>query len=291
VGPLTIFPVKGERPGDPDSTHWHVQLLSPRGTGLTATSAVEVNQPASAVVIAASGRLVSAEVTFAQTAGRFKYFYVLSNNVSANPLTGFSVNFEQEVFSQTHPVGWIGSLLGATQGWSWGAIAGTSEIDNSAAIPLSTAAIQPGMTVSGFSFESSMPPTIRPFSVRPFSPVPVLDSEEELETTLPEVRPPLLGQTIAPRSASNLNPAEHIVDIQQLIEQAFGLGWIDNSGILLSLTKELDAAKNALLTGSVKEAANILTAFMRDAVQCCAVWTFRGLCNGKVHYCSARSTP
>src|SRR5207302_6609019 len=95
------------------------------------------------------------------------------------------------------------------------------------------------------SIQNALPPTIRAFRVLPYTAIDAV-SEEDLDTIgPPSIRPPIIGQTIAPRSSVNLSASAYLDDIVQLKEQAFALGWIDNSSTTTSLDETVQAAKQA----------------------------------------------
>jgi hypothetical protein len=259
---VNIFPVMAESPDDIGASHWHVRIPYVSDPLVTTTQPMIALRREKAARAAAQSTtsVVSAQAAFAGATERFKYFYSVSNGVSQQPLDGLSIQFDTPAFLPTNPNGWISTVLGSPQGWYWGAIASGSETTD--AIPLSIAAIGFGSTVEGFSFENPLPPTIRTFSVHPFSPVPLLDSEDEIEQ-LPPPAQPITGSTIGPRSTIP-SPTAYVDDIAALKDQAFNAGWIDNSGIVNSLDQKLQAVIDALNRGNSKEAANTLTAFMRE---------------------------
>src|SRR5438094_6327159 len=75
---------------------------------------------------------------------------------------------------------------------------------------------------------------------------------------------PITGFTIGPRSKTSLSPTAYLDDIAAMTAQAFSLGWIDKSGTVTSLDQKLHDVTGALAKGNAKEAANKLTAFMKE---------------------------
>ena len=257
-----IYPEKAASPDHTTATHWHVRIpySSTVATPLTSGKTQKLAAVASA---GTPNRPVLANTAFDQTTSQYKYFYSIANVVSEKPIDGFSLQFDQFVSLPTNPHGWFGIAAGSSQGWYWRAIAASSQVNDTGGLPLSTAAMQPGEKIGGFSFENPLPPTIRSFGFHTFTAVPLLDSEFDIEKLSPPASP-ITGFTIGPRSNTSLSPTAYLDDIAALIAQAFSHGWIDNSGIVTSLGQKLQAVTRALTRGNAKEAANKLRAFMQE---------------------------
>jgi photosystem II stability/assembly factor-like uncharacterized protein len=263
---LRIFPVKDESPQTPNANHWHVvpypaPLTSP-SLMVAAPSWQSRKLTHNVLATSQSDAAVSGQVAVGSGRGPYGYFYSISNG-TPTPLDGFSVQFDQVMIVPRNPTGWASGAAGNSQGWYWGAIDVGADVDDSRDIPLGTSAIQPGTSLTGFSVASSLPPTIRSFNLLPFVDVPVLNSEDDIETLPPPV-PPITGFTIGPRTTTALTPQAYVDDIIQLNQRAFALGWIDDSGLLDSLDQKLQAIKQALSKGANKEAVDTLTTFMQE---------------------------
>src|SRR5206468_12879879 len=129
----------------------------------TPLSSVRSQQLAAVASISTPNQPVLANTVFDQTTSQYKYFYSIANVVSEKPIDGFSLQFDQFVSLPTNPHGWFGIAAGSSQGWYWRAIAASSQVNDTGGLPLSTAAMQPGEKIGGFSFENPLPPTIRSF--------------------------------------------------------------------------------------------------------------------------------
>ncbi len=93
-------------------------------------------------------------------------------------------------------------LKGNAQGIQWSAVEVMDSSTDNGGITQSSAVVKPGNSLSGFSFESVMPPANKQFSVTMFKVLPVFTTEEELEDGLSSLsaldEEAIRGNTLAP---------------------------------------------------------------------------------------------
>lgn len=183
---------------------------------------------------------------------RYRYSYeVFNKETSVQDISSFSVEYGGAIQDIKAPKGWWGlSYHPQHPTWVWAA----TEMDEKAppppspgGIPIPWARIKPGMSLKGFSFESSNPPGIVKCYSQGFTqPIRVPEEmPEELANTLPIGYPQncVWGKTIGPveepKVFDRIRFSEYIAS---LARESFSLGWIGKKEILEDILSQLDVA-------------------------------------------------
>ena len=131
---------------------------------------------------------VSVNVAYSSATKLYTYTYTLTNSPnSQQPVDSFTLMLPSAVTGVTSPTGWRFALFGngPTAGWATNTIMplAPGEVDDGSFRPPLNG-IQPGATLSGFSFQSPLPPGQRPTNITGFAPSPKPEAGEDPEDFL-----------------------------------------------------------------------------------------------------------
>ncbi len=150
---------------------------------------------------------VSANIAYSSATKLYTYTYTLTNSAqSQQQVDSFTIMLPSAVTGVTSPTGWRFALFGngPTAGWRTNTIVPLQpgEVDDGSFRPPLNG-IQPGATLSGFSFQSPLPPGQRPTNITGFAPPPESAAGEDPEDFLarcPEFGMDYFGYSIQGRA-------------------------------------------------------------------------------------------
>lgn len=139
---------------------------------------------------------VTALVTYSSTTKLYTYSYTLtSSSQSLQLVDSFTIMPAGEVVGLIGPAGWPGHVFAGGTALQWAPMEPEPlppGVEDDGSMPAPLHGIKPGTTLSGFSFQSALPPGPRPYYISGFAPPPGQASEEEAESFLD--RCPEFGQ-------------------------------------------------------------------------------------------------
>lgn len=131
---------------------------------------------------------VTASVTYSSKTKLYTYNYTLTSSPqSLQMVDSFTIDLEGAVSSLTGPTGWLGRLITQETAAKWSPMEPEPlppGVEDDESMPAPLHGIRPGSTLSGFSFQSPLPPGPRPYYISGFAPPPGQPSEEDAEAFL-----------------------------------------------------------------------------------------------------------
>ncbi len=163
---------------------------------------------------------VSVDVAYSSATKLYTYTYTLTSSPqSQQPVDSFTIMLPSAVTAVTSPIGWRFALFGngPTAGWATNTIVplAPGEVDDGGFRPPLNG-IQPGATLSGFSFQSPLPPGQRPTNVTGFAPSPQPAAGEDPEDFLarcPEFGKDYFGYSILGRALAPTQVGAMQIDV------------------------------------------------------------------------------
>lgn len=211
--------------------------------------------------------LVKASVYYNNGSDLCKYEYTITNGENSKQrLFSFSVEKQSSVFSINKP----------NKDWHIGQFYYRPIVDwynskGSGGLSNPYDGIAPDSSASGFSFQSSGLPTIVSSFFEGtakglgFPDEPPMEIEEMLDPLIRFPANTVQRKTLGPKDPPDPFIITAFLDtLVSYKHQALDLGWITNKGIANSLDKKLENARKQLEKGKVKQAINMLNAFLNE---------------------------
>lgn len=202
---------------------------------------------------------LSAQTSIDTSRNAIKYDYKISSKQnSMQPVWAFTVKCDSPVLASGQPSGWGSAIFKGKPFLVWG-------VDEDSFM------LYPGSYRNGFYLISIGMPGVQTYYAQGDAPNPRVEevpegiSEGDFGQALDIFHNSIKRSTIGPTSVSVNSSVTTIISyIINQKHEAESLGWIDNSGIVNSLDKKLDAAQHSLNRGQFNAARNQLQAFQNE---------------------------